>query len=118
MIVSGAVALSIGLSIGASPSLLLALVLVYALTVSADSGALTSGTTASAVPLHRGATLALHSTVGFGLAALGSWGAGVALDAAGGPAEASGWFALFVLLAAGIVLGPVALWWSQRKQVI
>ena len=116
MIASAAVALSIGLSMGASPLLLLALVLVYGLTVSADSGALTSGTTASAVPIHRGATLALHSTVGFGLAALGSWGAGVALDAAGGPAEASGWFALFALLAAGIVLGPVALWWSQRNK--
>ncbi len=113
MIASAAVALSIGLSMGASPLLLLALVLVYGLTVSADSGALTSGTTASAVPIHRGAALALHSTVGFGLAALGSWGAGVALDAAGGPAEASGWFALFALLAAGIVLGPVALRWSQ-----
>jgi hypothetical protein len=64
--------------------------------------------------MQRGATLALHSTVGFGLAALGGWGAGVALDAAGGPGKASGWLALFVLLAAGILLGPVALWWSQH----
>ena len=116
MIASGAVALAIGLSVGAPSLLLLALVLIYGLTVSADSGALTSGTTASAAPMHRGATLALHSTVGFGLAALGGWGAGVALDAAGGPAQASGWLALFALLAAGILLGPVALWWSQRKR--
>ena len=115
MIASGAVALAIGLSVTASPLLLLALILVYGLTVSADSGSLTSGTTASAVPMQRGATLALHSTVGFGLAALGGWGAGVALDAAGGPAQASGWLALFALLAVGILLGPVALWWSQRS---
>jgi MFS family permease len=115
MIASGAVALAIGLSVTASPLLLLALVLVYGLTVSADSGSLTSGTTASAVPMQRGATLALHSTVGFGLAALGGWGAGVALDAAGGPAQALGWLALFALLAVGILLGPVALWWSQRS---
>ena len=67
MIASAAVALAIGLSVGASALLLLALVLIYGLTVSADSGALTSGTTASAAPMHRGATLALHSTVGFGL---------------------------------------------------
>jgi predicted MFS family arabinose efflux permease len=114
MIASAAVALAIGFSVGAPPLLLLPIVLIYGLTVSADSGALTSGTTASAAPMQRGATLALHSTVGFGLAALGGWGAGVALDAAGGPAKASGWLALFVLLAAGILLGPVALWWSQH----
>lgn len=35
----------------------------------------------------RGATMAMHSTVGFGLSALGSWGIGVALDAAGGPSN-------------------------------
>jgi MFS family permease len=114
MITSAAVALAIGFSIGAPPLLLLPMVLIYGLTVSADSGALTSGTTASAAPMQRGTTLALHSTVGFGLAAFGSWGAGVALDAAGGPANASGWLALFVLLAVGILLGPVALWWSQH----
>ena len=113
MIASGAVALAIGLSVEASPYLLLALVLVYGLTVPADSGALTSGTTASADPMYRGTTLALHSTVGFGLSALGGWGAGVALDAAGGPAQPSAWLAVFTMLAAGILLGPVALWWSQ-----
>ena len=116
MIASGAIALAIGLSLGAPTPLLLALVLIYGLTVSANSGALTSGTTASAASMHRGATLALHSTVGFGLAALGGWGAGVALDAAGGPAQPSGWLALFALLAAGIFLGPIALWWSQRDK--
>jgi predicted MFS family arabinose efflux permease len=116
MLASGTVGMAIGLCAMASPILLLALVLVYGLTVPADSGALTSGTTASATATHRGATLALHSTVGFGLSALGAWGAGVALDAAGGPATAAGWLALFALLTAGILLGPVALWWSQRNE--
>jgi hypothetical protein len=109
------VALAIGLNADSSPLLLLALVLVYGLTVPADSGALTSGTTASAAPVYRGTTLALHSTVGFGLSALGGWGAGVALDAAGGPGRPAGWFALFALLAAGVLLGPVVLRWSRRK---
>jgi len=110
---SAAVALAIGLSAGASPLLLLALVLIYGVTVPADSGALTSGTAASATPTHRGATLALHTTVGFGLSALGAWAAGVALDAAGGPAQPSAWFAVFALLAIGVLLGPIALWWSR-----
>jgi predicted MFS family arabinose efflux permease len=114
MIMSAGVALAIGLNAGSSPLLLLALVLIYGFTIPADSGALTSGTTASATPSYRGATLALHSTVGFGLSALGGWGAGVALDAAGGPAQPAGWLALFALLAAGVLLGPVALRWSRR----
>src|SRR5215468_3453900 len=44
MLVSAAIALAIGLSADGSPLLLLALVLVYGVTVPADSGALTSGT--------------------------------------------------------------------------
>jgi predicted MFS family arabinose efflux permease len=114
MVASAAVALAIGLNAGSSPLLLLPLVLIYGVTIPADSGALTSGTTASATPAYRGATLALHSTVGFALSALGGWGAGIALDAAGGPARAAGWFALFALLAAGVLCGPIALRWSQR----
>jgi hypothetical protein len=37
-----------------------------------------------------------------------------ALDAAGGPSNASAWTAAFSVLAAGILLGPVALYWSRR----
>jgi hypothetical protein len=35
------------------------------------------------------------------------------LDLAGGPSSASGWLAAFSLLASGILLGPLALWWSR-----
>jgi predicted MFS family arabinose efflux permease len=114
MVVSAAVALAIGLGATASPLVLLALVLIYGVTVPADSGALTAGMSASAVPAQRGATMALHSTVGFGLSALGAWVAGVALDAAGGPSSSSGWLAAFAVLGAGVLLGPLALWWSRR----
>ena len=116
MISSAAVALIIGLNASASPSFLLPLILLYGLTVPGDSGALTSGTSASATPMHRGATLGLHSTVGFGLSALGAWGAGVALDAAGGPTKPSAWLAMFALLAVAILLGPLALMWSDAKK--
>jgi predicted MFS family arabinose efflux permease len=115
MIASAGVAIALGLSVQASPPLLLALLLVYALTVPADSGALTSGMTTSAAPSHKGATMAMHTTVGFGLSALGAWGAGVTLDLAGGPGSASGWFAMFILLACSILLGPCALWWARRN---
>jgi hypothetical protein len=115
MIASALVAVAIGLSIGMSPLVLLVLILIYGLTVPADSGALTAGTTASAVAVNRGATLALHSAVGFGLSALGAWGAGVVLDMAGGPTQRSGWCAVFAFLAGGILLGPLVLWWSRRR---
>jgi predicted MFS family arabinose efflux permease len=115
MVGSALVAVSIAFLAGASPWLLLPLLLVYAVTVNGDSGALTSGMTAAADPSFRGATMALHSTIGFGLSAAGSWGLGVALDAAGGPMSPSGWVAAFCLLAAGISLGPLALLWSRSR---
>lgn len=114
MIASAVVAGAIGLSVQASPAPLLVLLFLYALTVPSDSGALTSGMTLSAVSSLKGATMAMHTTVGFGLSALGAWGADIVLDLAGGPKTGSGWLAVFWLLAGSILLGPVALWWSRR----
>ncbi|KZD21311.1 arabinose ABC transporter permease [Tardiphaga robiniae] len=113
MFASAAVALLIGICADGSPWLLLPLILLYAITVPADSGALTAGMAMSANPENRGATMAVHSTVGFGFSALGAWAVGAALDAAGGPHVASAWLPAFGVLAAGILLGPVALAWSR-----
>lgn len=115
MIASACVAAVIGFNATAPGWVLALLLLVYGLTVPADSGALTAGMSAAAVSEHRGATLALHSTVGFGLSAAGAWGTGVALDMAGGPQSATGWLLVFVVLAAGIALGPLALLWARTR---
>jgi MFS family permease len=115
MFASATVAIVIGFTATLSPLLLLPLVLLYGLTVPGDSGSLTAGMSQSAVPANRGATMALHSTVGFGSSALGAWGTGVALDAAGGPANGTGWLAAFSLLAAGILVGPIALRWADER---
>jgi predicted MFS family arabinose efflux permease len=114
MFASAAVALLIGIFADRSPWFLLPLIMAYAITVPADSGALTSGMAMAADPRYRGATMAAHSTVGFSLSALGSWVVGVALDAAGGPLQASAWMAAFSVLAVSILFGPVALYWSRR----
>ena len=113
MIVSAIVALIIGIMADKSAWVLLLLMAIFAITVPADSGALTSGMTMASNPKNRGATLALHSTAGFAFAALGSWGVGVALDAAGGPQSASAWTAAFCLMAAAVLVGPVSLYWSR-----
>ena len=118
MLSSAAVALLIGVFADKSLWVLLPLIVVYAFTVPADSGALTSGMTMAAAPNYRGATMAMHSTVGFSLSALGAWGLGIALDAAGGPLSSSAWTAAFSVLAAGILLGPIALYWSRMKHVV
>ncbi len=112
---SALVALLIGIFADRSPWFLLPLMLICAITVPADSGALTSGMAMAADPNYRGATMALHSTVGFGLSTLGAWTVGVALDAGGGPLNASAWLIAFCVLAAGILLGPLALWWSRMR---
>ena len=114
MFSSAVIAMLIGIFADKSPWFLLPLIMIYAITTPADSGALTSGMAMAANPAYRGATMATHSTVGFGLSALGAWVIGVALDAAGGPLNPSAWMAAFSVLAAGIVVGPVALYWSRR----
>jgi predicted MFS family arabinose efflux permease len=115
MIGSAVVAAGIAIAVQAPPLVLLGLLLLYAFTVPSDSGALTSGMAMSADASHKGATMALHTTVGFGLSAVGAWAAGITLDLAGGPTSPSGWFAVFCLLALSILLGPLALWWSRGK---
>lgn len=116
MIASACVALMIGLNASAPAWVLALLLILYGMTVPADSGALTAGMSAAATSEHRGATLALHSTVGFGLSAAGAWGTGVALDAAGGPQSPNGWLLAFIVLAAGIAVGPLALLWARMAQ--
>ena len=111
---SAAVALAIGALSAFNPWLLLALVLVYAITVPADSGALTAGMSATADPRWRGLTYALHSVVGFGLSAVAGWGVGAMLDAFGGAGEPRAWLAAYALLALGVLGGPLALAWSAR----
>jgi MFS family permease len=118
MSIAGIVAVLIGAAAAtAAPVVLLALLLVYAIAIPADSGALTSGMTLSAQPEFRGATMAMHSTIGFGLSAAGAWAIGVALDAGGGMETSNGWRVAFLVMAAGGLAGPIAIWWSRRNQM-
>ncbi len=116
MVGSGLVALAIGFNAASTPWLLAGLFVVYAFTVTGDSGALTSGMAAAAAPQFRGATMALHSAVGVGLSAVAGWAVGVAIDVGGGPTSATGWTMGFALLAVGVLMGPLALLWARERR--
>jgi MFS family permease len=87
-----------------------ALLAVYGLTVMLDSASLTVGALNAAAPERRGGTLAVHTTLGTTMAFLAPLASGFALDLTGGGATVSSWVACFLVLAAGIAFGPLALW--------
>jgi len=114
MLLSAAVGLAIGLTAGVSAWLTLLLMLAYAFTVPGDSGALTSGMAYTADPRFRGASMAVHSTVGFAFTTAGGWIVGVALDASGGVNEPHAWAVAYGVMSAGVAMGPMCLWWARR----
>ena len=114
MFASAFVAILIAALSDQPPWVLLPLLLVYAVTVPADSGALTSGMTMAADPENRGATMAVHSTVGFSLSALGAWALRRGARCRRWTGKRNAWTAAFAVLAFGILLGPLALYWSRK----
>ena len=99
-----------------------ALLALYGVTVMLDSASLTVGALGAAAPERRGSTLAVHTTLGTTMAFLAPLASGFALDLTGGGATVSSWVACFLVLAAGIALGPLALWGlggrrAQEQQV-
>jgi MFS family permease len=83
------------------------LALLYGITVTGDSASLTAGVVAVAPAGFRGATLAVHSTIGFGAAFLGPLTVGVVLDFFQDSQLA--WAMGFLTMAAGSLLGPLFL---------
>jgi MFS family permease len=112
-VITVVMASAIGMSVlvGLSSQLSWAVVVLacglYGLLVTADSAALTSGVIASAPAQVRGATMAVHSMIGFAGAFAGSLVVGGVLDAFGGQSVFS-WTLAFVAMAlpgaAGILL--------------
>jgi MFS family permease len=108
MAISAALALAFGAGSALPFPILLLLGAIYSLFVTADSASLTAGAVAAARPGQSGATMALHSLLGFAAASLGPLAFGLALDA-GGDHAAGSWLAGFAMLAAGVACGPLIL---------
>jgi hypothetical protein len=109
MIGSGAIALVLGFLAAAPLWLLAGLLVLYGLLIMADSGALTAGAVMAATPGRRGATMALHSLLGFGTGFVAPLAFGAVLDLAGGSGAGLAWGLAFALMGAGVFFGPLVL---------
>ncbi len=94
--------------------LVLAIAVVYGLTVPGDSAAITTGAVAAARPGQRGQTMAVHSTIGFLGGFAGPLVFGVVLDLGGGDGSLLGWGLAFASSGLAVALGPLALLWLDR----
>jgi MFS family permease len=69
---------------------------------------------AASDPALRGATMAVHSTLGFGTGLVAPLVFGLALDLAGGNQSALAWGIAFVTLGIGAVVAPALLGFLRR----
>jgi len=116
MLASAGLSAALGF-LGAIDYTLLAVVcLLYGVLLMGDSASLTAGMVETAEPAYRGATMAVHATLGFVGAAAAPPVFGFVLDLAGGRGEVSAWGFAFISLAAVAVLGPLALVMGARGE--
>lgn len=116
MVVSAMVGLAVAFTTAGPLWLIAVLALAYGMTGYADTGAINTETVAAAEPDVRGATMALHASVGFGGGVLGSLAIGATLEASGGKDSADAWTAAFMVMAAGATFGFLIRWWAGRKK--
>jgi predicted MFS family arabinose efflux permease len=92
------------------------LLLLYGFIVWLDSSALTAGSAGTADPARRGATLAVHSTLGYAGGFAGPLMIGVILDLAGGMSRAA-WGVAFLAVAALMLLALAAFWLLRPREL-
>jgi len=109
MAASGCIALALGFLASAPLWLLGGLLILYGILVMADSGGLTAGAVISAAPERRGATMGLHSLLGFSTGFVAPLAFGLVLDLGGGNDSGLAWGLAFALMGLGVFLGPVVL---------
>lgn len=113
MLASAAMAFVMGFSALLPYAAVIVLCLIYNGLVQVDSAALTTGAVQEAEAHRRGATMAVHSLLGFLAAFLGPLAMGMVLDATAGQGVWS-WGAGFASVGLVALLGPLALRWSRR----
>jgi len=103
--------------IGALPFVFVLLLAgLYSVFIMSDSAALTGGVVAAAREGERGATLAMHSVLGFSGGFLGPLVVGLVLDAGAGPESIVGWGSAYIATAAGSGVALIGIRWLLRHQ--
>ena len=110
MAASAVLAFVIGFAAAAPYALVSLACLVYGGFVMADSASLTAGAVEAAGDGQRGATMAVHSGIGFLGAFLGPLCFGAVLDLAGGPSRITAWGCGFASLGVAVGCGALAVW--------
>lgn len=113
MLASGGMALSLGGCLVLPYGVTVIAAVLYTALVQLDSAALTTGAMLSADPARRGATVALHSLLGFSSAFFGPLAQGALLDGFGGSGQVRSWVIAFALMGLVGLLGPLALAWGR-----
>lgn len=108
MAVSGACSLTIGLLFGRSPLLILAVGVVWGITVVADSAQFSTVVTETAAPAYVGTAVTIQTALGFTLTVATIWLVPIVRDALS-------WWWAFAMLAIGPALGIVAMQRLQRS---
>lgn len=116
MIASTVVGGSIGFLGTASYPVAVALLLLYGFIVWLDSSSLTAGAAGTAEPSRRGATLAVHSMLGYAGGFVGPLMIGFTLDLAGGMSRVA-WGAAFLVVALLMLLALAAFWLIRPREL-
>ena len=92
------------------------LLTVYGIVIWLDSSSLTAGTAGTAEPSRRGATLAVHSMLGYAGGFVGPLLVGWVLDLSGGMSQ-SGWGLSFLSVATLMMLALVTFWVIRPREL-
>jgi MFS family permease len=113
---AGSIAIAVALALAGTTSYTVAaaLLMVYGAVIWLDSSSLTAGAAGTAEPSRRGATLAVHSTLGYAGGFVGPLAIGWVLDLSGGMSPAA-WAAAFLMVAL-LMLAALMTFWLMRPR--
>lgn len=109
MSISALICFIVGFTPTVSYMLAAVVCVVHGITIASESSTVTAGAIGNAIKGYRGATMAMHSTVGFIGSILGPLVFGWMLDLGGGESTL-GWVLAFGHMGVVMLLGPLVLW--------
>jgi predicted MFS family arabinose efflux permease len=115
---AGSIAIAVALALVGTMSYAVAaaLLMMYGAVIWLDSSSLTAGTAGTAEPSRRGATLAVHSMLGYAGGFVGPLAVGWVLDLSGGMSPV-GWAAAFLMVASLMLIALMIFWFMRPREL-